>query len=44
MKKQKKVSKYGLIEINKGVSLLVPKFITVGERITTHNDVTGVFP
>ena len=44
MKKQKNVSEYGLNQINKGVLLLVPKLITVGEGIPTPNDVTGVFP
>ena len=44
MKKQKKVSKYGLNQINKGVLMLVPKLITVGEGILTPDDVTGVFP
>ena len=32
MKKQKKVSEYGLNQINKGVLLLVPKPTTVGEE------------
>ena len=44
MKKQKKVSEYGLNQINKGVLLLVPKLITVGEAIPTPDNVTGVFP
>ena len=44
MKKQKKVSEYGLNQINKGVLLLVPKFTTAGEGIPTPNDITGVFP
>ena len=35
MKKQKKVSEYGLNQINKGVLLSVPKLITVGEGIPT---------
>ena len=42
-KKQKKVSEYGLNQINKWVLLLVPKLITVGERIPTPDDITGVF-
>ena len=42
-KKQKKVSEYGLNQINKRVLLLVPKLITVGEGIPTPDDVTGVF-
>ena len=42
--KRKKVSEYGLNEINKGVLLSVPKFITVGEGISTPNDTIGVFP
>ena len=41
MKKQKK---YGLNQIKKGVLLLVPKLIAVGEEIPTPDDVTGVFP
>ena len=44
MKKQKKVSEYGLNQINKGVLLSVPKLITVGEGIPTPNDITGAFP
>ena len=44
VKKQKKVSEYGLNQINKGVLLSVPKLITVGEGIPTPNDVIGVFP
>ena len=44
MKKQKKVSEYGLNQINKVVLLLVPKVITVGEGIPNPNDVIGVFP
>ena len=44
MKKQKKVSEYGLNQINKGVLLSVPNLITVGEGIPTPDDVTGVFP
>ena len=43
-KKQKKVSEYGLNEINKRVLLLAPKFITVGEGTPTPDDITGVFP
>ena len=43
-KKQKKVSEYGLNEINKRVLLLVPKLITVGEGTPTPDDITGVFP
>ena len=43
MKKQKKVSEYILNQINKGVLLLVPKLITVGEGIPTPNDIIGVF-
>ena len=42
-KKQKKVSEYGLNQINKRVLLSVPKLITVGEGIPTPDDVTGVF-
>ena len=42
--KQKKVSEYGLNEINKKVLLLVPKPITVGEGTPTPDDITGVFP
>ena len=41
MKKQEKVSEYGLNQINKGVLLSIPKLITVGERIPTPDDVTG---
>ena len=44
MKKQKKVSEYGLNQVNKGVLLSVPKLVTVGEGILTPDDVTGVFP
>ena len=44
MKKQKKVSEYGLNQINKGVLLSVPKLITVGEGIPTPDDITGVLP
>ena len=44
MKKQKKkVSEYGLNQINKGVLLSVPKLIAVGEGILTPNDITGMF-
>ena len=39
-----KVSEYGLNQINKGVLLLVPKLITVGEGIPTPDDITRVFP
>ena len=42
-KKQKKVSAYGLNQINKRVLLSVPKLITVGEGIPTPDDITGVF-
>ena len=42
-KKQKKVSEYGLNQINKRVLLLVPKLIIVGEGIPTSDDITGVF-
>ena len=42
-KKQKKVSEYGLNEINKRVLLSVPKLITVGEGTPIPDDVTGVF-
>ena len=42
--KAEKVSECGLNQINKGVLLLVPKLITVGEGIPTPNDVIGVFP
>ena len=42
--KQKKVSEYGLNEINKRVLLLVPKLIIIGEGTPTPEDVTGVFP
>ena len=31
-------------QINKGVLLLVPKRITVGEGIPIPDDITGVFP
>ena len=44
MQMLKKVSEYGLNQINKGVLLSVPKLITVGEGIPTPNDITGVFP
>ena len=44
MKKQKKVSEYGLNQINKGVLLLVPKPTTVGEGIPAPDDGTGGFP
>ena len=43
-KKQKKVSEYGLNEINKRVLLSVPKLITAGEGTPTPDDITGVFP
>ena len=43
-KKQKKVSKYGLNQINKRVLLSVPKLITVGEVTPTPDDITGVSP
>ena len=43
-KSRKKVSEYGLNQINKRVSLLVPKLIIVGEGISTPDDITGVFP
>ena len=43
-KKQKKVSEYGLNQINKRVLLLVPKPITVGEGIPIPDDITGVIP
>ena len=42
--KAEKVSEYGLNQINEGVLLLVPKIITKGEGIPTHNDIIGVFP
>ena len=42
--KQKKVSEYGLNQINKGVLLSVPKLITGGEGIPTPDDINGVFP
>ena len=42
--RQKKVSEYGLNQINKRVLLLVPKLITVGEGVPTPDDVTGVSP
>ena len=42
--KRKKVSEYGLNQINKRVLLLVPKLITVGEGIPTPNDIIGVLP
>ena len=41
---RKKVSEYGLNQINKRVLLSVPKLITVGEERPTPDDVTGVFP
>ena len=40
--KQKKVSEYGLNQINKRVLLLVPKLIIVGEGIPIPDDITGV--
>ena len=40
-KKQKKVSEYGLNQINKRVLLSVPKLIIVGEGIPTPDDITG---
>ena len=43
-KRQKKVSEYGLNQINKRVLLSVPELIIVGEGIPTPDDVTGVFP
>ena len=43
-KVEKKVSEYELNQINKGILLLVPKLITVGEGIPTPDDITGVFP
>ena len=43
-KSRKKVSEYGINQINKGVLLWVPKLITVGEGICTPDDITGVFP
>ena len=42
--KQKKVSEYGLNQINKRVLLLVPKLIIIWEGTPTPDDVTGVFP
>ena len=42
-KKQKKVSEYGLNQINKRVLLAVPKLIIVVEGIPTPDDITGVF-
>ena len=42
-KKQKKVSEYGLNQINKRVFLSVAKLIIVGEGIPTPDDITGVF-
>ena len=44
MYEEAEVSEYGLNQINKGVLLLVPKLITVGEGIPTPNDIMGVFP
>ena len=41
--KQKKVSEYGLNQINKRVLLLVPKLIIIWEGTPTPDDVTGVF-
>ena len=43
-KKQKKVSEYGLNQINKRVLLSVPKLIIEGEGILTPDDITGVSP
>ena len=40
-KKQKKVSEYGLNQINKRVLPSVPKLIIVGEGIPTPDDITG---
>ena len=42
--KGKKVSEYGLYQINKGVMLSVPKLITVGEGIPTPDDIIRVYP
>ena len=42
--KAENVSEYGLNQINKGVLLLVPNLITVGEGIPTPDDVIGVYP
>ena len=43
-KSRKKVSEYGLNQINKRVLLSVPKLIIVGEGIPSPNEITGVFP
>ena len=43
-KKQKKVSEYGLNQINKMVLLSVPKLIIIWEGTPTPDDVTRVFP
>ena len=42
--KSQKVSEYGLNQINKGILLLVPKPITVGEGIPTPNDISWGSP
>ena len=44
MEKQKKVSEYGLSQINKGILPSVPKPITVGGGIFTPDDMIEVFP
>ena len=44
MKKQEKSFRIWIKSINKGVLLLVPKLITIGERTPTPDDITGVFP
>ena len=41
-KKQKKVSEYGLNQINKRVLLSVPKLIIIWEGTPTPNDITGI--
>ena len=40
-KKQKKVSEYGLNQINKGVLLSISELITVGKGITTPDEIIG---
>ena len=43
-KSRKKVSEYGLNQINKRVLLLVPKLIIIWEGTPTPDDATRVFP
>ena len=42
--KSRKVSEYGLNQINKRVLLSVPKLIIIWKGTPTPDDITGVFP